>query len=128
MHHFFPQPLDLQDWNGGNCIYRIYYRLNDPTLPWNNDTKPPACSWSSRFLIGLQPNSEYELQIQAENVIGFGPLSPVIRVISGQGTPRRPAKVTVVRVGSSSVEVEWTAISVSPPKTVDGYWVCVLLM
>ncbi|XP_074635576.1 uncharacterized protein LOC141893971 isoform X3 [Acropora palmata] len=116
-------PLDLQDWNGGNCIYRIYYRLNDPTLPWNNVTKPPACSRSSRFLTGLQPNSEYELQIRAENVIGFGPLSPVIRVISGQRTPRTPAKVTVVRVGSSSVEVEWTAISVSPPKTVDGYWI-----
>ena len=34
-----------------------------------------------------------------------------------------PPYLTIIRVDANSVEVQWSAIDVSPPKTVDGYWV-----
>ncbi|XP_074636328.1 uncharacterized protein LOC141894547 isoform X1 [Acropora palmata] len=115
--------LDPQDWKGENCQYIIFYRRNVSSPLWNNATLTSNCNRSSYILTKLQPNSEYELRIRAENVKGPGPMSPVIRALSGQTTPPAPAKVTVVGVDSSSVEVEWTAIQVSSPKTVDGYWI-----
>ncbi|KAK2547207.1 Adhesion G protein-coupled receptor L3 [Acropora cervicornis] len=87
---------------------------------WNNTALTSGCSRSSYNFTKLQPNSEYELRIRAENVKGPGPMSPVIRALSGQTTPPAPAEVTVVGVESSSVEVEWKGIQVSSPKTVDG--------
>ena len=127
-HHFSPQALDPQDWNGDNCQYIIFYRRNVSSPLWNNATLTSNCNRSSYILTKLQPNSEYELRIRAENFKGPGPMSPVIRALSGQTTPPAPAKVTVVGVDSSSVEVEWTAIQVSPPNTVDGYWVRMILL
>ena len=87
-----------------------------------------GCSRSSYNFTKLLPNSEYELRIRAENVKGPGPISPVIRALSGQTTPPAPSEVTVVGVESSSVEVEWKKIQVSSPKTVDGYWVRMILL
>ncbi|XP_068752097.1 uncharacterized protein [Montipora capricornis] len=116
--------LDPQDWNGDNCKYRIFYRRNvSSPLWWNNTTLTSSCSRSSYNFTKLLPNSEYLLFIRAENVKGLGPMSPVIRALSGQTTPLAPAEVTVVGVDSSSVEVEWKVIQVSSPKTVDGYWI-----
>ncbi|XP_074637127.1 uncharacterized protein LOC141895246 isoform X2 [Acropora palmata] len=115
--------LDPQDWNGDNCKYRIFYRRNVSSPLWNNTALTSGCSRSSYNFTKLQPNSEYELRIRAENVKGPGPMSPVIRALSGQTTPPAPAEVTVVGVESSSVEVEWKGIQVSSPKTVDGYWI-----
>ncbi|XP_044174180.1 uncharacterized protein LOC114947269 isoform X5 [Acropora millepora] len=115
--------LDPQDWNGDNCKYRILYRRNVSSPLWNNTILISGCSRSSYNFTKLLPNSEYELRIRAENVKGPGPISPVIRALSGQTTPLAPAKVTVVSVDSISVLVEWEAIQVSSPKTVDGYWI-----
>ena len=128
MHHFSPQALDPQDWNGDNCKYIIFYRRNVSSPLWNNATLNSSCSRSSYTFTKLLPNSEYELFIRVENVKGLGPRSPVIRALSGQTTPLAPANVTVIGVDSSSVEVEWKAIQVSSPKTVDGYWVRMILM
>ncbi|XP_044174176.1 uncharacterized protein LOC114947269 isoform X3 [Acropora millepora] len=115
--------LDPQDWNGDNCKYIIFYRRNVSSTLWNNATLTSNCNRSSYILTKLQLNSEYELRIRVENVKGLRQISPVIKALSGQTTPPAPAKVTVVGVDPSSVEVEWTAIQVSSPKTVDGYWV-----
>ena len=127
-NHFSRQALDPQHWNGDNCKYRILYRRNVSSPLWNNTTLTSGCSRSSYNFTKLLPNSEYELRIRAENVKGPGPISPVIRALSGQTTPPAPAKVTVVSVDSISVLVEWEAIQVSSPKTVDGYWVRMILL
>ena len=119
----------MQDWNGDNCKYRIiFYRRNVSSPLWINTTLTSNCSRSSYNFTELVPNSEYKLQIRAENDKGSGPMSPVLRARSGQTTPPAPAEVTVVGVDSSSVEVEWKAIQVSSPKTVDGYWVRMILL
>ena len=127
-NYFSPQALDPQDWNGDNCKYIISYRRNVSSPLWNNTTLTSGCSRSSYNFTKLLSNSEYELRIRAENVMGPGPLSPVIRALSGQTTPPAPSEVTVVGVESSSVEVEWKEIQVSSPKTVDGYWVRMILV
>ena len=84
------------------------------------------CGRSAHTLFGLLPNTEYEVAIRAENSVGAGRSSPTIRVRSGQRRPPLLENVTVVRVDSSSVELEWSAIQVLFPRTVDGYVVGIL--
>ncbi|XP_068679379.1 fibronectin type III domain-containing protein-like [Montipora foliosa] len=113
-------PLEEVDWSGPNCVYRLFYRQNASSSPWNNVTIT-SCDRSDRTLFGLLPNTEYEISIRAENSVGAGPSSPTIRVRSRQARVLPPENVTIVRVDSSSVELEWSAIQVLFPKTVDGY-------
>ncbi|CAH3016664.1 unnamed protein product, partial [Porites evermanni] len=116
--------LDQVDWGGPSCLYRILYRLNAPNATWKDYTRKYSTCSSSQFnLYGLQPNSEYEITIQAENLKGNGPSSPIVKVLSGQSPPLAPEEVHVVRVDANSVEIEWEPINVKAPKTVDGYWV-----
>ena len=97
---------------------------------WESESLTSNCNSSccKHELTKLCPNSKYKLQVQAETLGSRGPISNEIRALSGQTTPPAPAKVTVVGVDSSSVEVEWTAIQVSSNKTVDGYWVRMILL
>ena len=85
-----------------------------------------SCDRSAYTFFGLLPNTEYEIAIRAENSVGAGPSSPTNRVRSGQARALPPENVTVVRVDSSYVELEWSAIQVLFPKTVDGYVVGIL--
>lgn len=116
--------LDPVDWSGPSCFYRIFYRLNAPNATWNNNTIVRDCSRSQHsFLSVPQPNSEYEIAIRAENSKGIGPSSPIVKGLSGQSPPLAPSTVSIVRIQARSVEVQWSAIQVLPPKTVDGYWI-----
>ncbi|XP_068678794.1 uncharacterized protein [Montipora foliosa] len=118
-------PLDELDWSGPNCVYRLFYRQNTPSSPWKNVTIT-NCGRSAHTFFGLLPNTEYEVAIRAENSVGAGRSSPTIRVRSGQRQPSPLENVTIVRVNSSSVELEWSAIQVLFPRTVDGYVVGIL--
>ena len=125
MKYFLLQALSRLDWSGPSCFYRILYRLNVPSATWNNNTRVFGdCSKRQHNLFQLQPNSEYEIAIRAENSKGIGPSSPIVKVLSGQSRPVAPTNLTVVLLNASAVEVLWSAIRVVPPKTVDGYWVC----
>lgn len=125
MKYFLLQALNRLDWSGPSCFYRILYRLNVPSATWNNNTRVFGdCSKRQHNHFQLQPNSEYEIAIRAENSKGIGPSSPIVKVLSGQSRPVAPTNVTVVLLNASAVKVLWSAIQVVPPKTVDGYWVC----
>lgn len=122
---FSPQAFDSIDWGGGNCVYKLFYRLNVTNATWTNITVSGGCDRSSWTLSRLLPNTLYEIAIRAENNEGPGPTSPSIFALSGQSPPPEPpADLTVLRVDSSTVELEWAPYPVTPPKTVDGYWVC----
>lgn len=124
VQYYFLQALDPEDWSGDSCSYRILYRQIAPNSTWNNATRVfGGCSRNSYNVFSLIPNTETEIAIRAENIVGAGPSSPIVRTRSGQSTPQRIASVTIVHVDASSIELEWSAIPVSPPKTVDGYWV-----
>lgn len=117
------EALDPLDWGGASCLYRIFYRLSSPNTTWNNQTRVFGCGQSDNSIYGLEANSEYEIAIRAENINGPGPSSPVVKALSEQSVPVAPTNVSVVHVDASSVEMWWNAISVQPPKTVDGYWI-----
>ena len=96
---------------------------------WDTVSLTSNCNSSCCTLeLKLLPNRVYKLYVVAEAFERRGLISNEIRALSGQTTPPAPAKVTVVGVDSSSVEVEWTAIQVSSNKTVDGYWVRMILL
>ena len=123
LHSFLPsQAIDQRDWGDQRCAYRIFYRLKAPKATWRNKTVS-FCSTSWYSFTGLLSNSEYEIAIQAGNGVGPGPSSPIVRVLSGQTPPKAPPYLTIIRVDANSVEVQWSAINVLPPKSVDGYWV-----
>ena len=102
--------------------------MSSPNTTWNNQTRVFGCGRSDNNIYSLEANSEYEIAIRAENINGPGPSSPVVKALSGQRVPVAPTNVSVVHVDASSVEMRWNAISVQPPKTVDGYWVCIALI
>ncbi|XP_067032059.1 uncharacterized protein [Acropora muricata] len=117
--------LDPQVWNGDNCTYVIHYipyseKEGWHKVLWTSNCNSSCCTFE---LTTLSPNRKYKLQVEAETSEGKVPTSIEITALSGQTKPPAPAKVTVVGVDSSSVEVEWTAIQVSSGKTVDGYWI-----
>lgn len=109
------------DWNGANCIYRLFYRTANTS--WLNITTID-CSVTFLVLTRLEPNTLHEIAIRTENSQGPGPTSPAILALSGQRPPPEPpVDLNVLRVNSSSVEVEWAPLYAVAPRTVDGYWV-----
>jgi len=117
----FPQALDSLDWNAAKCVYRLFYRTTNAS--WLNITTND-CASTSQFVLRLEPNTLYEVAIRTENSEGPGPTSPSIFALSGQRPPPEPpTELIILRVNSSSFEVEWTPFDVAPPRTVDGYWV-----
>ena len=109
------------DWNGANCVYRLFYRTANTS--WLNITTK-ECASTSWVLRSLEPNTLHEIAIRTENSEGPGPTSPAIFALSGQSPPREPpTELNVLRVDSSSFEVEWEPLYVVFPRTVDGYWV-----
>ena len=77
-------------------------------VPWTPNCNSSCCTFE---LTNLSSNTEYTLEVLAETLWVKELYSNEIRALSGQTTPPAPAKVTVVGVDSSSVEVEWTAVS-----------------
>ncbi|XP_043998425.1 fibronectin type III domain containing 3Ba isoform X1 [Gambusia affinis] len=63
-------------------------------------------SGTSHLVTGLQPDTEYSLQIQAVNAIGFGPLSPLL-VARTRPLPPPPPPLECSAAGPQSLKLKW---------------------
>ena len=60
--------------NGPGIYYIVYYKRSDS----NEKMKRQEVRGSNFTILGTRYDEEYQVQVQAANLLGFGPKSPII--------------------------------------------------
>lgn len=108
--------------NGVINIYIVTYKksLNDPTVPDNTDTVKINGSLTQTFIGGLDPDSEYKLQITAFNSAG-NISSTWTKFTTGESSPSGLGQFDIEKIQSGmAVLLRWAA-PVNPNGIVTTY-------
>lgn len=93
--------------------YQIIYRVTGSTIFMAG----PAGSSSNVVLLGLSPNTSYDIEVIARNTSGFSQSSPVT-VSTGIIAPSPPLNVQASLVQATAITVTWSApVTGTPPFT-----------
>ena len=107
------------EWNGPGLYYYLWYRKVNSGDALVRVRLDPS---RDTFVV---PDAGYyvqwEFQIQANNEVGDGPKSPLVKQFSGQDAPTgKPESVTVGTITARSVQLSWQPVTVTRG-SVDGY-------
>ncbi|RDD37102.1 Protein sidekick-2, partial [Trichoplax sp. H2] len=103
------QPVLLSDRNGIIIAYKISYNSSR----WNDYGNITVnATTTSKLLMNLSPFTVYNITMKAATIIGLGPESPVISVITRQAAPSESPMVQLISlVSNNSVNIRWQVIS-----------------
>ncbi|XP_077497058.1 contactin [Amblyomma americanum] len=112
-------PLSPEEWNSPEVWYRVYYRpRGDRSEPRKKDLRKLGNVGLYVVPVGEENYySPYEVQVQAVNVVGEGPISDPEIVYSAEGMPQvQPSGVYAVPHNSTSLNVTWTPLDITREK------------
>ncbi|XP_068757848.1 neural cell adhesion molecule L1-like [Montipora capricornis] len=103
------KPLQSIEHNGPGLYYIVYYQKADGSgKPKRKEIK----NASSYIVHGADYYTEYKIQLQAANEIGFGPKSPIVFAYSGEKIPIGAPRDLDVRITSAtSAYATWTGVA-----------------
>ncbi|XP_068714109.1 neuronal cell adhesion molecule-like [Montipora foliosa] len=103
------KPLQSIEHNGPGLYYIVYYQKADGSgKPMRKEIK----NASSYIVHGADYYTEYKIQLQAANEIGFGPKSPIVFAYSGEKIPIGAPRDLDVRITSAtSAYATWTGVA-----------------
>uniref|UniRef100_A0A6B0VH84 Putative down syndrome cell adhesion molecule n=1 Tax=Ixodes ricinus TaxID=34613 RepID=A0A6B0VH84_IXORI len=108
-----------EEWNSPEIWYQVYYR------PEGDRSEPRKKNLRNLGNVGLYvvPVGEenyyfpYEVQVQAVNVRGNGPISDPVTVFSAEGMPQvQPSGVFALPHNSTALNVTWTPLDITREK------------
>ncbi|XP_078061588.1 LOW QUALITY PROTEIN: neural cell adhesion molecule L1-like, partial [Mustelus asterias] len=101
------QVLKPLDWNAPKLQYNVKWRQLSEGSEWTDVVE------SSPYLVNSTPTFvPYQIQVQAFNPAGDGPMPRNVTGYSGEDYPlSNPKTVNTVNVSSSSVRVTWSPVS-----------------
>lgn len=109
------KPMAEEDYNGDKFKYIVYWRkksnsvLNDPK--WNEKVVPASISQYVTLVGKDDYYSEYEVQVQAKNNIGYGPKSAIAVIYSAEDLPGTAVKnVQALPYNGTAIMVYWDEI------------------
>ncbi|XP_066502960.1 fibronectin type III domain-containing protein 3B isoform X2 [Hoplias malabaricus] len=70
------------------------------------DTLITAGNTTCHVIRNLQPDSEYSVQVRAENAVGVGPFGPILQVRT-KPLPPAPPRLECVAAGPQSLKLRW---------------------
>ncbi|XP_064486907.1 contactin-like [Ornithodoros turicata] len=112
-------PLHPEEWNAPEVWYRIYYR---PAWERGEPRKKDLRKLGNIGLYVVPVGEEnyyspYEIQVQAVNLAGDGPISDPVEIYSAEGMPQvQPSGVYAVPFNSTSLNVTWTPLDITREK------------
>ncbi|XP_037271064.2 contactin [Rhipicephalus microplus] len=112
-------PLSPEEWNSPEVWYRVYYRPSgDRSEPRKKDLRKLGNVGLYVVPVGEENYfSPYEVQLQAVNVVGEGPISEPEIVYSAEGMPQvQPSGVYAVPHNSTALNVTWTPLDITREK------------
>ncbi|KAK2571460.1 Neuroglian [Acropora cervicornis] len=102
------EPLKPINHNGPGLYYIVYYQKAD------NQGKPvrkEVKRVSTYSVLGVDYYTQFKIQLQAANDIGFGPKSPVVFAYSGEQVPIGAPRDLAIRITSAtSAYATWTGV------------------
>ncbi|XP_029185936.2 LOW QUALITY PROTEIN: contactin-6-like [Acropora millepora] len=102
------EPLKPINHNGPGLYYIVYYQKAD------NQGKPvrkEVKRVSTYSVLGVDYYTQFTIQLQAANDIGFGPKSPVVFAYSGEQVPIGAPRDLAIRITSAtSAYATWTGV------------------
>lgn len=108
------QPPPAKNMHGAIQGYKILYETTNILTEYGNrETK--VTSALSTVLHGLQPYTNYSVQLQAFTRAGEGVASTTILCRTDEATPDAPERIKAVVTGESSVIISWL-----PPRRPNG--------
>lgn len=116
------QPLPPQDQNGPGVYYKIFWRRyrTDNT---DEEFQPKLLKeWGNigQYVVSVPSQyyyTRYQVQVQAFNDIGEGPVSNISMVYTAEDMPQAtPTIVTPKPYNSTSINVTWTPVDVTREK------------
>lgn len=113
------QPLSPEEWNSPEIWYRVYYRrAGERSEPRKKDLRKLGNVGLYVVPVGEENYySPYEVQVQAVNVVGEGPVSEPEEVYSAEGMPQvQPSGVYAVPYNSTALNVTWNPLDVTREK------------
>lgn len=112
-------PLSPEEWNSPEIWYRVYYRrAGERSEPRKKDLRKLGNVGLYVVPVGEENYySPYEVQVQAVNVVGEGPVSEPEEVYSAEGMPQvQPSGVYAVPYNSTALNVTWNPLDVTREK------------
>ncbi|KAL1475262.1 hypothetical protein MTO96_037417 [Rhipicephalus appendiculatus] len=112
-------PLSPEEWNSPEVWYRVYYRPSgDRSEPRKKDLRKLGNVGLYVVPVGEENYfSPYEVQVQAVNVVGEGPISEPEIIYSAEGMPQvQPSGVYAVPHNSTALNVTWTPLDITREK------------
>ncbi|XP_022095900.1 contactin-2-like isoform X2 [Acanthaster planci] len=105
------EPLPMQKWNAPGLTYIVYWRQKDSGLEFQEQEVNDS-SVGEFVTSGVPAYTPFDVQVQAKNVRGEGPKSPLAEVYSFQRSPdEAPTNVAADPVSATSIQVSWTGIN-----------------
>lgn len=112
-------PLSPEEWNSPEIWYRVYYRRSgDRSEPRKKDLRKLGNVGLYVVPVGEENYySPYEVQVQAVNVVGEGPISDPEEIYSAEGMPQvQPSGVYAVPYNSTALNVTWNPLDITREK------------
>lgn len=112
-------PLHPEDWNAPEIWYRVYYRPSwERGEPRKKDLRRLGNVGLYVVPVGEENYySPYEVQVQAVNLAGEGPISGPVEAYSAEGMPQvQPSGVYAVPFNSTSLNVTWAPLDITREK------------